>query len=470
MKKVISAIVILLLAVSAVACFAGCNPGGVPQPVATSYVSMEINPSISFVLDQNQKVMSLSCDNDDAMVMLYGEQIVGLDIQSASDKILELAVKMGYLTQDNCGVSVEVVSDGTKVESNILDKIEVSVQKVDDTLSFDVVYNEEGSFILNYELAKLKEKNPDDKNYQELTAGKLRLINSALACDFKLKMDDAVKMTTGELLAVVETAYSNMESYATEAFKQAKLAAQSVYEISVESAKEAVYLAKYIQYKGPIEGVLATAEYGGLSVAAKSIDLLAQSLVISENVLNKVLENDDVLAIAAQLGIDVDKLKDAEGNVTVDSVGNYVDKWAKNNADKMTEDMRNNLAKAVDKLEESKADLEGKPLSQDVVENIQTLLGTIEIKDIEFVDFGIEDLQELVIQLDKKASDKKAEMDASLSEEQKQAIAEAQSEAVAKLDGALQQYNKAVEQAAQDAKESLQYMKERRLASLANNN
>ncbi|MDE6372242.1 MAG: hypothetical protein K2L61_01715, partial [Clostridia bacterium] len=374
MKKTVAIIMVLAMVIGAVACFAGCDVSKDKEPVATSYVSMDINPSIRFVLDKDQKIMSYSCENDDALVLLYGELIVGMDIQEASQKIMDLAVKMGYLTKDNCGVQVSVSSDDSKVESNILDKIGVAVSNTDEKLAFEINYDKEGSFVLNYQLAKLKEQNADNEYYQNLTAGKLRLVNSAMAVDFSLKMDDAVKMTTQELLEIVDSAYNKLEDFSTKAFEEAKLAAEQVYQTAVVMAEESVYLAKYMEYKGVIEGGLAAAQYGGLSIAATSIELLAKSVALAQDTADKLLAGDDAIAIAAQLGVDVEALKDSQGNITVDSIGAYVDKIAKNSADGLTQDMRDKLDGAVEKLENCKEQLQDKPLSQEIVNQIQALL------------------------------------------------------------------------------------------------
>ncbi|MDE7348860.1 MAG: hypothetical protein K2N53_04290, partial [Clostridia bacterium] len=391
---------------------------------------------------------------------------VGMDIQEASQKIMDLAVKMGYLTKDNCGVQVSVSTDDSKVESNILNKIGVAVSNTDEKLTFEINYDKEGSFVLNYQLAKLKEQNADNEYYQNLTAGKLRLINSAMAADLSLKMDDAVKMTTKQLLEIVDSAYGKLEDYSTKAFEAAKLAAEQVYQTAVVTAQETVYLAKYMEYKGVIEGGLAAAQYGGLSIAAKSVEILAKSVVFAQDTADKLLADEDVIAIAEQLGVDVEALKDAQGNVTVDSIGAYVDKIAKNSADGLTQEMRDKLDGAVQKLENCKEQLQDKPLSQDIVAQIQALIASIQINDIDFKDFTVEDLKDIAVELESKAADAKAKMDASLTDEQKQGIAEAQQQAVAKLDGALAQYNQAVAKAEQEAKETLSRIKNSRLESL----
>ena len=59
---------------------------------AQTFVSMDINPSVEFTLDKNNKVLSVHGANEDGQVLLYGEEgIVGADIEVATAKVLELA-------------------------------------------------------------------------------------------------------------------------------------------------------------------------------------------------------------------------------------------------------------------------------------------------------------------------------------------------------------------------------------------
>ena len=296
----------------------------------------------------------------------------------------------------------------------------------------------------------------------------MRLINSARTADLSLKMDDAVKMTTGELLAKVEKAYTKVGDFETKTFELAKLSAEEAYKTTVIATEEAVYLAKYMEFNGIIEGGLAVAEYGGLCVVAKTVELIAKGVTLAQNLTNKALKSDDVLAIAKGLGVDVEALKDEEGNVTVDSVGAYINKAAQKGMDKLTQDMRDNLDKAIEKLENSKVEIQDKPLTSDVANKIQSLLEKIDIKDLDInsIVVTVEDLKNVSLSLANKAGEIRAQMDASLSESQKSSIVAAQKNAVSKLTSARDKYNKALAQAEKDAKLNLQYLKNSRLDKL----
>ncbi len=467
-RKITASVLIALILLSAVAVFAGCDFSDTTEPVPTSFVSMEINPSIQLVLDQNENVISYKCENEDALVMLYGENLVGLNVEEASKKIIDLAVKMQYITKDNSGINVDVSADNGKVSADIYQKIGIAISDADDKLSFEINYNKEGSFMLNYQLAKLKDAHPGDENYQNLTAGKLKLINSAMVCDWTLSTDEAVKMSNEELLGIVDSAYDNLESYSTQAFEQAKAVAEYAYRSAVVAAEEITYLAKYVEYKGLVEGGLATVQYGGLSTAAVALDGLAETLRYAQNAADKALDDQQVLEIAKQLGVDVEKLKDADGKVTVESISQYIDKLVKNSANETVEQIKAQLDGVAAKLEEYKAQIEDKPLESEIITQIQAVIaGLKQIEGVDITsDYTLEDLEQLAITLKQKAQTTKEKMDASLSNEQKEQIVLAQQKAVAQLDDAFAQCNKAIDDAAKQAQSELQSLKQQRLESL----
>lgn len=471
MKKTIVAILVVVMVVGIVFSFTGCKD---KDPVATSYVSMDINPSVELVLDENDNVISYSCENEDALLMLYGENIIGLNIEKASEKIINLAIEFGYLTEDNCGVQVNVASDKSKVETNILDKIGVVVEKAEGKLTFEVNYNREGSFVLNYELAKLKEKHPDEAAYQNLTAGKLEVINSALACDWTLTMDEAVTMSTSELLAIVNNAYSQLENYSTKAFELAKAAATAIYDEAVITAEDGIYVAKYAEFKGKESGViggieagLAITEYGTVRAAARGLEALTKSLTVAKRFADEIMASAEAEAIADVLEVDLSELEDSEGNVTVDSIAAYIDKLAKNATDNATDHVSEKLQLAVEKLEAYKD--ETTPLANEEISEVQSLLTAIKgiVEGIELPErMTLDDLKEISVKLNEYASEKKQVMDESLTKEQKEEIAEAQKNAVDKLTSAYDVCMNAISEAEETAKAHLQTLREQRLEYL----
>ena len=104
MKKLIK-LTAAFLALAMVATFGvACAPKG--EEKAVSYVAVDVNPSISLALDKKNRVVSVYAANEDAQVLLYGEELEGLSAEDALEKIAELSFELGYLDETNFGVNV----------------------------------------------------------------------------------------------------------------------------------------------------------------------------------------------------------------------------------------------------------------------------------------------------------------------------------------------------------------------------
>jgi hypothetical protein len=64
-----------------------------------AYVSVDINPSVQFVTNGNDEVVSVTASNEEGEIILLeeAENLIGLSIEEATEKIVELAIEYGYL-------------------------------------------------------------------------------------------------------------------------------------------------------------------------------------------------------------------------------------------------------------------------------------------------------------------------------------------------------------------------------------
>ena len=115
MKKIITTILLILMLSSIIITSASCSlikgtgndktdNGGnndegkneITQSKAQSFVSLDINPEITLTLDENGAVLTVVGENEDANVLLYGEEtLVGMNIEAAVEKITALATELG---------------------------------------------------------------------------------------------------------------------------------------------------------------------------------------------------------------------------------------------------------------------------------------------------------------------------------------------------------------------------------------
>ena len=96
-KRILASICALIIALTC-AVFTGCQTPDQSRAV----VNVDVNPSIQFVVDAQNKVVSVNALNEDAQVLLYGEaSFEGKDIEQAIETITSLAVEYGYLDEQN---------------------------------------------------------------------------------------------------------------------------------------------------------------------------------------------------------------------------------------------------------------------------------------------------------------------------------------------------------------------------------
>lgn len=85
-----------------------------------SYVAVDINPSVEFLVDKDGKVVTVIPENEDAQILLAGEELEGLTFEAAIDKVGTLAVKCGYLKNDNNQVTI-TVSGSVELSASLYD-------------------------------------------------------------------------------------------------------------------------------------------------------------------------------------------------------------------------------------------------------------------------------------------------------------------------------------------------------------
>lgn len=361
--KVFSVIlVVALIATIAVACNPKKNPPA--EAKADSYVTVDINPSVELILDQNQMVLSVRALNEDAQVMLYNETgIIGVSVEVATQKIAELAISMGYINDENNAVSVSVSANaGSDAEKAIYAKVSASVSAAGIANSVSVSVENTVNVILSIELQKVKAANAGKEGYGDsLTVAKYRLVKSAMAYDRKLTMDVAVKMSIEELAKIVEDSHEYYKDKYNNAYEQAFNAAKRAYDNIVQTYIDGAYVQVYSErlvnnlksYK--TYGI----EYQAYRLAYRTLKGTYETIEAYAD--NPVLTEEDISTIANNLNIKTEdyeafkvEISDADGNVTIDSVEAYINKQHRN----MNEEQREALENVYESIEDLLEDLE----------------------------------------------------------------------------------------------------------------
>lgn len=329
-KKKITAIVTALALVALLCltvCLTACNNDDNKQNdnAASALVTIDINPSVELLVNDKNVVTAIRPGNYDAQVMLYGNSqgIVGSSIEVATQRIAELAKRYDY-ADENSAISVTVAAVNAEKEAELFEFVSNQVVKTLGVLD-EAVKNAE-DVVLRAEALYLKEQNPDNKFYQELTVSKLRLIHAAMIYDNTLTMDKAVEMSNEALLEVANKGKDNFNQFINDAFADKKDTLTFAYNTVKQFALDAAYISvvpfnplKPFELTGT-DYALARMEYSVLQYCKNIIDEFNADPVIPES----KFENPEELKASMQsIGLTISD-DEAERLAALASFGNGV--------------------------------------------------------------------------------------------------------------------------------------------------
>ena len=96
--------IILLTAIS----FTSCS-NAKPEEGSVTRMTVDINPSVEFMIDDQNKVVSVTALNDDGSILVVGEAFVGKTPEEAVEMMVTLASDTGYLVHGNVEASKNTV-------------------------------------------------------------------------------------------------------------------------------------------------------------------------------------------------------------------------------------------------------------------------------------------------------------------------------------------------------------------------
>lgn len=431
MKKILGKLaaggVALGLCLSVAACNVGrisdgsSTSGGTAQAAANTYLVLDINPTVELLVSEG-KVVGVKAGNDDAGVLLSGEDLTGLTVEQASEKIVALAEKMGYLNDGNKKVKITVVSDDAGKAQEMENAAKAGAEKGSEKAEVNSAPRSRDERTVK----KLQAENPE--LYKDLTPAKVRLIEAIMQYDGTMTYEKGAAMKVSELAEL-------LEDLADE------------YEDLVSDELEDKFENRYDEAKAETERKIA-AVYGEEYLAAwdKYTALETAFELLEDKAENVSLSDEDIQAILALLGIEDKELISENGAVTPDSVDDYLDKHFDDDGDE-NEEKEEAIEDILDKYDEdeyalTEADLAA--LSEAWGETLS--FATLEEAE-EFIDDKEDELDEMkdAIELTK---EQKAEIKA-LKEELKNLKKQIREEMKSEIDA---------------AKEELRRQKEERLA------
>jgi hypothetical protein len=187
----------------------------------STYVTMDMNPAVSFIIDEEDNVVLINALNEDGEILLFNLNVVGQNIEQALEMLIEEAGHLGFIDPEvETVIEVEVIGENTAIENAVRIKVETGLNKAFEERSLPVqvsgkVYDED--FIA-------------EAQAKGLTAREYRLVKEALFANPELSMEEAVQMDTTELIEQVREHGQNISEFAVSLKDDFLAAKQEVFE------------------------------------------------------------------------------------------------------------------------------------------------------------------------------------------------------------------------------------------------
>ena len=135
-------------------------------------IQVDVNPSVEFVVDDSDKVLSVKGLNDDGKLILTDEEFENLSLKDAVSKLLNLEEKTNFLSETNKNVTLTLTIENKGVEEVLTNKLNQILKSTQNNLSTNI----EIKFNTSKSIEDLKDyvnsidiiKNVQDLQYSEL--------------------------------------------------------------------------------------------------------------------------------------------------------------------------------------------------------------------------------------------------------------------------------------------------------------
>ena len=139
MKRILSITLVLAMLFSCFMLFSCAPSESGEEKEKSTRMTIDLNPSVEFMLDEENKVVSVTALNDDGAILIAGEVFVGLSAEEASALFVELAEEIGYLV-DTEAFENEIkvsISGATKYAKDLRDSVSAKINSKLDELDVD---------------------------------------------------------------------------------------------------------------------------------------------------------------------------------------------------------------------------------------------------------------------------------------------------------------------------------------------
>lgn len=251
--KITLSCMLVIIAVVVAATVLGRGPILTTESKPAAVIQLDVNPSVSLVVDENEVVLSVYGENDEGKMIINDEEIVGLKLTEAIQKIITIESETGYLLKGNVSVkknniSISIEAKTDEIAKKVQNKVSSTINKVCNELNIEE----------NLEIIK--------------TASKEQLVKRAMELDPTLTEEEANAMSIEELVAYISACQLEKIDIPTEEIEK-------LYD---RIKKQEIQLVEKEASKVVIDGLDSTYQF-----LIDNYDELYNGLINAQNALNE---------------------------------------------------------------------------------------------------------------------------------------------------------------------------------------
>jgi len=192
MKKIVGVLLVFVLIVGGLFGYIA-----ITEQDALGYISVDINPSVQFVTNNDNEVVSVIASNEDGEIILKDEveNLLGLPVEEAVEKIVELAIQYGYLDPealqtDPNAITITTMLKNKWAENRVRERVST---RVENYFKNNGIY---GLVLTNVDMEEIV----TEAEELGISAGHLKLIKSVLAVYPDKTQEELLELSTQELI------------------------------------------------------------------------------------------------------------------------------------------------------------------------------------------------------------------------------------------------------------------------------
>ena len=128
-RRALCLLMAVLMLLSAPLLLVSCFGEAKPEVGTVTRMTVDINPSVEFMVDDQNKVVSVTAMNDDAAILIVGENFVGKTPEEAVELMLTVAKDTGYLVEGNVEASENAVKISVSGDTKYAEQLLADVEK-----------------------------------------------------------------------------------------------------------------------------------------------------------------------------------------------------------------------------------------------------------------------------------------------------------------------------------------------------